>query len=361
MSAPSSSDDTNKCNRVPDEKCSISGKYQDFSTTVEFSVDSIKERFKEEKVAQFKSHEFKIGDDCFRIIVLIDKGNGKTNDQTSEEWWLGACLYKTESSSSSESTISFKLEFLDTNLKEVRFTGITLKKKSNRGFPCLMNREFIDALPTNSVNLFCTVTLHSKEKDILSTKRSRSSTNLIGEELASYKRNKVGLPTSKDKLFTDFVIESEDGMVIKCHRIFLATHSPVFRAMLESEMKEAKERRLKLDFCGEFLQNAVNFLYDTTLDEEIVLKHYEDFLHLSDKYDIGHLKLQIEDVLIKNLSTDLMTNYYVLGDLYNAKNLKEAARNFMVNNKDCFKKEEFTNQLKKLNPDRIVEIMKLIV
>ena len=95
------------------------------------------------------------------------------------------------------------------------------------------------------------------------------------------------------------------------------------------------------------------------VNEEVVFRHFEDFLQLSDKYDIGNLKLQIEEILIKNLSKDLMTDFYVLADLYNAENLKEAARNFIAHNKDIFKDKEFTKQLEKYNPKRIVEIMNI--
>ena len=302
------------------------------------------------------SHEFKVNDETFKISIRIEKK--MIENIETDDWSIGVRLVKVDDGSL-ESTVSFKVEFQDTEI--VRFTKKNIKKGRYLGWSNVLNAGHIDNLPDNTLNLFCTVTLHSKEKDILSTKRSRSGTNLIEEELASFKRRKVGLPSSKEKLFTDFIIESEDGMVIKCHRNFLASHSSVLRAMLESDMKEAKEKRLKMDFCGELLQNFVNFLYDTTLDDEIVVKLYEDFLHLSDMYDVGHLKLQTENILIKNLSTVSMINYYVLGDLYNAKNLKEAARTFIANNKDCFKDEEFTNQLQKIDPARIVEIMKIIM
>ena len=100
------------------------------------------------------------------------------------------------------------------------------------------------------------------------------------------------------------------------------------------------------------MQHFVDFLYDAHLETEIVLKHFEDFLQLADKYALDHLKLQTEDILIKNLSTELMTNFYALGDLYNAKNLKEAAKTFIANNKDCFKDKEFLKQLHKLSIQR---------
>ena len=358
MSASTSSDNTNNNgNIVPDEECSITGKYKDFSTTVKFSVDSIKERFNEKGKIELKSHEFKIKDESFQVIIVL--GERKIKESGAEESELGVFLTKTNSSP--KSIVSYTCKFLDIRRPELDYDKETLKKGHLMGFRTALRKISIDALPNNTLNLFFTVTLHSKEEDSRVTKKSRSEANRVEEELMNNEKRKAGLPSSKEKLYTDFEIESEDGGVIQCHRVFLASHSPVFKAMLDSNMKESHERRLKVNFGGEVLQHFVYFLYDTTLDKEVVLRHYEDFLHLADKYDIGHLKLQIEDVLIKNLSTDVMINFYILGDLYNAKNLKEAARTFLVNNKDCFKDKEFSKQMQRLDPEKILEIMNIVM
>ena len=100
MAAPSSSDDTSNGNgaRVADEKCTISGKYQDFTTTVDFSVESIKERFKEEKKTFLESHSFKVNDETFKIVAVIDKK--KLTDLAAEDWWLGVYVGRLGDSSS---------------------------------------------------------------------------------------------------------------------------------------------------------------------------------------------------------------------------------------------------------------------
>ena len=360
MSASSSSDNANSVRRVPDEECFFKGKYEDYSTTVKISVDCIKERFKEEGRIELESHKFKIKDETFTIEISFFN-EAKNAEECSIGVYLS--LSKEESRGSPKSIVSFKCEFLGIDRPELEYKKRTFKKRGQSiwGWPEVLNKTEIEVLPNNTLNLFCTVTLHIKEKDSRITMKSRSVANLVEEKIASYNKRKVGIPTAQEKLFTDFVIESGDGMVIKCHRNFLASHSSVFRAMLINDMTEANERRLKLDFCGEVLQHFVDFLYDTTLDKEVVLKHYEDFLNLAEMFDIDHLKLQIEDVLIKNLSTDVMTSYYVLGDLYNAQILKEAARVFLVNNRDCFKDKEFIKQLQKLNPERIVEIIGIVM
>ena len=359
MSAATSSQEDGQGNSVPDEISSISGKFQDFSTTVKFSVDSVKERFNQTGQILLDSHEFTIDDESFKIQVQIDDLKNANRNNSSTARWAGVFLFNTETLGKERSIVSLKLELHNKQVFE--FKNHDLEMKNGWGWQKVLNKAGCETLPNNTLDLHCTVTLHSKAEDVLSIKRSRCGANLANDELARIEKERLGLPSSKDKLFTDFVIESEDGLDIKCHRVFLASHSSVFKAMLESDMTEARDRRLKLDFCGELLQHFVDFLYDTTLDTEIVLKHYEEFLNLSEQYDIKRLKLQTEDILMKNLSTELMTDYYVLGDLYNAENLKEAARTFMVNNKDWFKDKEFTEQLQKLHPERIVEIMRIVV
>lgn len=357
----------NRRNISPNEVSSISKQNQEFSTTVEFSVDCIKERFEGDDEQDLFSHEFYINEDSFMINVAFeekDAQDAEDNEEIEEtnEKFLGIYLKKTNASGGKRSTVAMKvnIEGLEETYDVVEKRK--MKKDETYGIGEIFSKdEFLNLqLPNNTLTLFCTVTLYSKERNVLTITRTRS-VQMVQEEIKRLRKEKIGLPTSKERLFTDFSIESEDGKIIECHRVFLASQSTVFKAMLQSNMKEAKEQRLKLDFSEEFLQHWVNFLYDTTIKKEIVMKYFEDFLHFSDKYDIQLLKLLTEDVLIKNLSTDLMLSYYTLGDLYNAENLKEAAKTFIVKNKECFKDQEYTSQLQKLNPEKIVEIMKIII
>ena len=180
----------------------------------------------------------------------------------------------------------------------------------------------------------------------------------IVEEIENYEDK---TPSSTDRPFPDFIIESEDGQEIPCHRVFLATWSKVFRAMFESDMKEASENRLKLEFQAEVLQQFVDFFYDTEVRSDILLKNYEDFLNLSEKYDLDLLKLKTELVLMKNLSLENTVDYYMLGDLYNAKHLKDAAKKFMINNKNCLKDTKLATMLKSYDSDKVVDIMQILL
>ena len=169
-------------------------------------------------------------------------------------------------------------------------------------------------------------------------------------------------PLSKMKHFTDFKIESEDGVEIPCHRVFLASRSNVFFTMFESQMKEASEGKIKLNYNSEVLQSFVDFFYESSVKADILLKYHEEFLNLSEQYDLELLKLLTEYVLIKNLSVQNMAEYFMLADLFNAQELRDAARKFLINNKDCFKEDDYlTNQLKTFDADRIFEIMKIVL
>ena len=47
----------------------------------------------------------------------------------------------------------------------------------------------------------------------------------------------------KDKKLADFTLVANSGEELKCHKIVLTMHSPVFDTMISSQFKEAKSNR----------------------------------------------------------------------------------------------------------------------
>ena len=163
------------------------------------------------------------------------------------------------------------------------------------------------------------------------------------------------------KLYPDFVIESRDGDSYQCHRLMLATRSSVFRTMFQSEMKETKERRMKLDFSSFIVDNFIGFLYGRDIESDVLLANDKFYLDLAEAYNIELLKLKTEKILIEVLSQDNMVDLYVISDLYNASYLNEEAKKFMVLNKDSLKNIDLKKQLKSVSQTKILEIMQMIL
>ena len=63
----------------------------------------------------------------------------------------------------------------------------------------------------------------------------------------------------------DFVIKC-NGANVSCHKVVLASSSPVFKGMIKSKMKESEEEEMKLDsFSIKTIEAMVEFFYMKTI------------------------------------------------------------------------------------------------
>ena len=71
---------------------------------------------------------------------------------------------------------------------------------------------------------------------------------------------------------TDFVIVSQTGMEIPCHKFVLAEMSTVFNAMFEmEESREVTNGRIEIrDVSDKALTDMVNFIYTPDENEDII-------------------------------------------------------------------------------------------
>ena len=123
---------------------------------------------------------------------------------------------------------------------------------------------------------------------------------------------------------SDFTIVF-NGVNVPCHKHVLAAASPVFEAMVENQHLEAIESKAKIELTEEVGRAFVKFIYTGDLEEGILKEHTVAFLELGDKYDVKVLKDLAEAEMLKQLDKKNMVKYVSIGDLFNAKNLFEAA------------------------------------
>jgi hypothetical protein len=104
----------------------------------------------------------------------------------------------------------------------------------------------------------------------------------------------------------DFIISGgkegdESKTEIKVHKFVLASRSPVFDKMIETDMKEKREGKVEIvDFDPDTVEAAVEYCYDQDItyrcdDLTIALP----LLQFAEKYDMNDLKKEIETYLIK--------------------------------------------------------------
>uniref|UniRef100_A0A914Q857 BTB domain-containing protein n=1 Tax=Panagrolaimus davidi TaxID=227884 RepID=A0A914Q857_9BILA len=156
----------------------------------------------------------------------------------------------------------------------------------------------------------------------------------------------------------DFIIsvgkKNELKTEVKIHKFVLASRSPVFDRMLETQMKEKAENKLEIiDFNAEIVKIAVEYFYDRESYKNLNVDQLIDLLQFAEKYDIQDLKSKVEHVLIIKVRPNNICQISNASVNANSTKLKEICVQLMLfymNQKLPFN-EEIT-----LNEDFVVEL-----
>ena len=155
------------------------------------------------------------------------------------------------------------------------------------------------------------------------------------EDIASLFDNNNG------KLFTDFIILSQEGKKFPCNKLILASQSPVMLAMMSNDMKEKEESQATVKQSDEVVAHFVEYFYSKKVPREALEANLASFFELSGLYDLTPLKLLTEEAAIGMVSRDNMVDLYVLGDLHSA-NLKTEAEAFIKRNRKELKEMDLS-------------------
>ena len=146
----------------------------------------------------------------------------------------------------------------------------------------------------------------------------------------------------EDGTFSDWTIISVEGQRFPCHRLVLATQSSPMWAMMTIDMKEKEERETKLNHSNKVVGAFVDYFYKGEVPQVVLEANISGFLELSDLYNLGPLKAQVEDTAIKSLTVENVVEMFSLANLYNAEILKKASRYFIVENKKILGQQDFS-------------------
>ena len=164
---------------------------------------------------------------------------------------------------------------------------------------------------------------------------------------------------SEDGDFTDFTLESEEGSKFPCHRTVLAAQSSVMRRMFLSPMEERETSSLKLQYKDDVVKKFRKFFYKREIGEEEEEGNLRSFLELAEKYDLPHLKEEVEELAIRKLTVENMVDMFLLADFHSAEGLRNAAEGFIKTNR--MKVKEDSDELDKLERDQAMKIMKICI
>ena len=166
----------------------------------------------------------------------------------------------------------------------------------------------------------------------------------------------------RDEIF-DFVIFC-NGSTIHCHKIILATSSPVFNAMIKKNMKEGLKSEVTLDQISvASIDCMLKFMYLQFKPDNFVhciLGSPDDIdfievLRMAEYFQIENLKVLCEYSLINLMKPENALEYFKEAKENNADNLMNKSKEFILEWIHIIMKyEDWKDDLRKLND---VELM----
>ncbi|XP_021045476.1 TD and POZ domain-containing protein 5-like [Mus pahari] len=126
----------------------------------------------------------------------------------------------------------------------------------------------------------------------------------------------------ENSLFTDCCLFVA-GQKFRAHKAILAARSPVFRAMLEHEMKERLTNRVDIeDLDPKVFKEMMAFIYTGKAPNLQSHSMACDVLAAADRYGMEALMVMCEDALSRNLSVENAAHTLILADFHCRKHLK---------------------------------------
>ncbi|XP_077301228.1 uncharacterized protein LOC143921733 [Arctopsyche grandis] len=139
-------------------------------------------------------------------------------------------------------------------------------------------------------------------------------------------------------------IEESATVIIKAHRVVLASRCDWFRRALQSGMIEAIHKRIVIhDTSPTLFRKLLYYLYTGKLNTDLTSpEQLSELVLLGDRYELDALKLACEKSLSsRHLNKDNIFYYLNFADQYNAEYLKELCIEFIVTHGDMIHGEQY--------------------
>ena len=155
---------------------------------------------------------------------------------------------------------------------------------------------------------------------------------------------------------SDVMLVASDGKEFPAHTLILSSRSPVFSAMFEHDMKEKQEKRVTIeDLDSKAVKSLLDFMYTDSVP--ILAQLAPQLLFAANKYQIPTLKTVCEESMTANLTINNATKFLSCADLYDATQLRNAAKRFVVRNLSEIKKTDSWKTLRNQSPHLLDEII----
>jgi len=245
-------------------------------------------------------------------------------------------------SNQTESEVKARYEFtiLDVTKNKqnrVKSTFTQFKAKPDSwGFRKFISTDFLKSrssqwLPEDNLTIVCDVSIIGAERTLSGSKYPEESAKNPKPKHKCHKQLSTDLETAfHNKDFADVKVACGDR-VFECHQFMLSARSPVFRAMFQSDMTEAQTKRVDIqDLQPDVVNDMLLYIY--TGNTPNLNRVAGELLAAADKYQLEQLKNICEERLCNSLEIGNSVSHLVLGDMYQAQQLKRMSLQFVVRN-----------------------------
>jgi len=160
------------------------------------------------------------------------------------------------------------------------------------------------------------------------------------------------------KEHSDIIIRCGDKLY-DCHKFILTSRSPVFKSMIESDMKEKISGEVEIkNMDHDVLEDLLKYIYSGVAPK--VDKLTQGLLTAADQYHLEQLKELCELKLCSRLDISNCIELLILGDLHNAQKLKAKALEFVSKNMQKMKPSEWKQSFI-AHPALMAEVMERVL
>jgi len=186
-------------------------------------------------------------------------------------------------------------------------------------------------LPNDCLTIVCDVSIIGAERLVSGSKYPEESPKSLKQKSNRHKQLSQDLEHAFiHKEFCDVQVKCGDK-TFDCHQFMLSARSPVFRAMFHADMAEKESKKVDIqDLHPDVVSEMLTFIY--TGNTPNLNRLAGDLLAAAEQYQLELLKSICEEKLCSSLEISNSVGHLVLGDLYQASNLKRMALQFVVRN-----------------------------
>jgi len=225
------------------------------------------------------------------------------------------------------------------------------------GFKKFIRRDFLldesnGLLPEDRLSIFCEVSV------VADTVNVTGQSNLMQFRVPHCRLSEDMSSLFEKRTFSDCVLVS-GAREFQVHKAILSARSPIFGAMFEHGMTEARENRVDIaDVDGEVLREMLRFMYTGIAPN--LEKMADELLAAADKYQLDRLKVMCEQSLCLSLTNENSCETLILADLHSAEHLKMQAIEFINLHANEVMETVGWKELVRLHPTLLEQVFKAL-